>query len=324
MGWDMSLLQDQCARTLEQTDLSGKGVERIGGKVRDNYKKGDRRAIVVTDRVSAFDVVIGTVPFKGQVLNQMAAFWFEQMKHVAPNHLIDLPDPNVSIVRECKVLPVEFVFRGYLTGASPTSIWTAYARGEREYCGHRLPEGLRKHEPLPEPLLTPTTKAEKGAHDELISREELIQRGAITADLYDRAAALCARLFKAGTELAAARGLILVDTKYEIGLDAAGELCVIDEIHTPDSSRYWFESSYASSLSEGADPKSLDKEYVRRWLIAEGYSGKGAPPKLPDEVRCEAARRYIETFEIMTGRGFEPDTEEPHARLRRNLASFFA
>lgn len=323
MKWDMDLLREQCSRTLERTNLDG-GASRIEAKVRDNYVRDGRRAIVVSDRVSAFDVVLGTVPFKGQVLNQMAAFWFEQTRGIARNHLIEVPDPCVSIVRECRVLPVEFVFRGYLTGSSPTSIWTAYATGEREYCGHRLPDGLQKHQPLPEPLLTPTTKAEKGAHDELTSRESLIESGTISAELYDQAAELCGKLFRAGTDFAASRGLILVDTKYELGIDVEGELCVIDEIHTPDSSRYWFSESYADCLAAGEDPKSLDKEYLRRWLISQGYSGKGQPPSLPDAVRCEAARRYIETFEMVTGRSFEPSTEEPHERLRHNLASFFA
>ncbi len=327
MGLDLDLLMQQCAHTLERTDLArelGSDAERIEAKVRDNYVRGGRRAIVVTDRVSAFDVVIGTIPFKGQVLNQLAAFWFEQTKGVAPNHLLEVPDPSVSIVRECRVLPVEFVMRGYLTGSSPTSIWTAYERGERRYCGHRLPDGLSQHEPLAEPLLTPTTKAEKGAHDELTSRDELIARGVIQAELYDRAASLCNELFKVGTEFAASRGLILVDTKYELGIDAEGELCLIDEVHTPDSSRYWHHHSYAKSLAEGKNPQALDKEYVRRWLIEHGYRGEGAPPALPDEVRCEAARRYIETFEVVTGCGFAPSTEEPAARLRRNLAGFFS
>jgi len=327
MGWDLELLQAQCAHTLERTDLTaefGSDARRIEAKVRDNYVRQGRRAIVVSDRVSAFDVVLGTIPFKGQVLNQLAAFWFEQTRDVAPNHLLDVPDPCVSIVRECDVLPVEFVMRGYLTGSSPTSIWTAYERGERRYCGHDLAEGMSKHERLATPLLTPTTKAEKGAHDELTSREELIAGGVISEELYDRAAALCGALFQAGTAFAASRGLILVDTKYEMGIDSDGRLRLIDEVHTPDSSRYWFSQSYEKALSEGVDPQSLDKEYVRRWLISRGYRGEGLPPSLPDEVRCEAARRYIETFETVTGRAFEPSTEEPVARLRKNLAAFFA
>ncbi len=318
MGIDIKLLEEQCTRTLERTDYTGLG-ERIGGKVRDSYVADGRRTIVVTDRISCFDVVVGTIPFKGQVLNQTATFWFDRTRDLAANHLIECPDPNVSIVQECKILPVEFVYRGYLTGVSNTSIWTAYERGERSYCGHQLPDGMTKHQPLPEALLTPTTKAEKGAHDELTSREELIASGAITEELYDHAAALTARLFAEGQRFAATRGLILVDTKYELGLDAQGDLVVIDEIHTPDSSRYWYRDVYDQAMSKGEDPPALDKEYVRRWLVEQGYRGDGPSPELPVAVRCEAARRYIEAYEQVTGQSFEPNLDPPAERVARNL-----
>jgi len=318
MGIDPTLLRDQCERTLAGTHFEGLGTLEEG-KVRDSYISGDRRTIVVSDRVSCFDVIVGTLPFKGQVLNQIAAFWFEETSSLAKNHLIDVPDPNVSVVRECRTLPVEFVYRGYLTGSSPTSIWTAYDRGERVYCGHRLPEGMHKHERLPEALLTPTTKAPKGQHDELISREALIERGEISAERYDAAAALTGRLFAEGQRWAESRGLILVDTKYEIGVDEDDELVVIDEIHTPDSSRYWYHSTYEKALSDGRDPEALDKEYVRRWLGERGYKGEGAIPEIPVEVRCEASRRYIEAYEQITGRSFEPNLEPTEARIRRNL-----
>jgi len=323
MGTDPRLLRDQCERTLERTDLDGLGA-REEGKVRDSYVDGERRVIVVTDRVSCFDVVVGTLPFKGQVLNQLAAFWFERTREIAPNHLTAVPDPNVSVVRELAPLPVEFVMRGYLTGSSPTSIWTAYEKGAREYCGHRLPEGLRAHEPLPEPLLTPTTKAPKGEHDELTSREEILARGTLSEAVYDAAAELSHRLFAEGQRWAESRGLILVDTKYEIAQDADGSLVVVDEIHTPDSSRYWYRDRYDRALSEGRSPDALDKEYVRRWLGERGYRGDGPPPEIPVDVRCEASRRYIEAYEQLTGRGFEPDTEDPAPRLARNLAPFRA
>ncbi len=318
MGIDLPLLREMCSRTLERTDFTDLG-ERHEGKVRDSYVRGGRRTIVVSDRVSCFDVVVGTLPLKGQVLNQAAAFWFERTQHIAPNHLLEVPDPAVSLVKECRPLPVEFVYRGYLTGSTSTSIWTAYERGDREYCGHRLPEGLRRHERLPEPLLTPTTKAEQGEHDEPASRAQLIERGAIDEETFDRAAALCQALFVEGQRFASTRGLILVDTKYEIGVDGAGELVVIDEIHTPDSSRYWYAAAYERAMSQGESPQSLDKEYVRRWLQDQGYRGEGAIPTIPDEVRCEAARRYIEAFEQVTGEAFQPDTEEPSTRIRRNL-----
>jgi len=318
MGTDPKLLQEQCERTLFETNFEGLG-ELQRGKVRDSYVGDERRFIVVSDRVSCFDVVVGTLPFKGQVLNQVAAFWFEQTRDVAPNHLIEVPDPAVSVVRECRTLPVEFIYRGYLTGSTSTSIWTAYERGEREYCGHRLPEGLGRHEKLPEPLLTPTTKAEMGQHDELTSRSELIADGTISEELYDRCAAICRELFAAGQQWAESRGLILVDTKYELGLDADDQVVVIDEIHTPDSSRYWYLEAYGRAMSEGRDPEALDKEYVRRWLKEHGYTGEGTPPEIPADVRCEAARRYIEAYEQISGRDFAPDTEDPAIRIRRNL-----
>ena len=318
MGIDPIVLRDQCRRTLDRADFSELG-RRIEGKVRDCYVSAGRRTLVASDRISCFDVVVGTIPFKGQVLNELAAFWFEKTASVAPNHLLEVPDPCVTVARECRPLPVEFVYRGYLTGVTSTSIWRAYEAGERLYCGHRLPAGLRKHERLPEPLLTPTTKAEHGEHDALTSREELIASGAISAPHYDEAARIAARLFAAGQAWASSRGLILVDTKYEMGLDADGRILVIDEIHTPDSSRYWYADGYADAFARGEDPKSLDKEYVRRWLVEHGFRGEGPPPTLPDDVRCEAARRYIETFELITGRAFLPATDEPLARIRRNL-----
>jgi len=318
MGIDPQLLRELCSRTLESTDLPALG-RKEAGKVRDSYVQGGRRTIVVTDRVSCFDVVVGTLPLKGQVLNQVAAFWFERTREIAPNHLIDVPDPCVSRVRELRPLPVEFVYRGYLTGSSPTSIWTAYARGEREYCGHRLPEGLHRHEPLPAPLLTPTTKAARGEHDEPVSRAEILRRGLVDEETFDRAAALAAALFAEGQRFAASRGLVLADTKYEMGVEADGRIAVIDEIHTPDSSRYWYRDAYERALREGREPEALDKEYVRRWLAERGYRGQGAPPPLPDEVRCEAARRYVEAYERVTGRAFAPETEDPLPRILRNL-----
>ncbi len=322
MGIDPRLLVEQCGRTLERTDFPALG-RRVEGKVRDSYLRDGQRVLVTTDRVSTFDVIVGTLPFKGQVLNQLAAYWFERTRRVAPNHLVAVPDPCVSVARECRLLPIEFVMRGYLTGVSSTSIWTSYARGERVYCGHRLPEGLRKHEKLPEPLLTPTTKAEKGAHDELVSREQAIARGLISQAHYDGAAAIARALFAEGSRAALARGLILVDTKYEIGIGPDGNLTVIDEIHTPDSSRYWYRDGYERALSDGRDPEALDKEYLRRWLVERGWRGDGAHPAIPTDVRCEAARRYVEAYEQITGTAFEPSTEEPTSRIRRNLTRFF-
>jgi phosphoribosylaminoimidazole-succinocarboxamide synthase len=225
----------------------------------------------------------------------------------------------VSIVRECTLLPVEFVVRGYLTGSTSTSIWVRYAAGDRLYCGHRLPEGMTKHQKLAQPLLTPTTKAPQGEHDALTSRDEIVARGTLSAELYARAEAVTAELFRAGSEWAAGRGLILVDTKYELGLDEQGQLVVIDEIHTPDSSRYWYRDTYEQAMAQGRDPQALDKEYLRRWLQEQGYRGEGTPPRIPDDVRCEAARRYIEAYERITGAGFVPNLEPPAERIRAHL-----
>ena len=322
MAIDRKELAALCETTLDQTDFKGLG-KKIPGKVRDSYldpeNRPGKRTIIVSDRVSCFDRVVGTIPLKGQVLNQMAAFWFRQTADLIDHHLIDVPDPNVSIVRECKTLPVEFVMRGYLTGSTSTSIWTAYERGDRVYCGHALPDGLRRHEKLAEPLLTPTTKADFGDHDELSSRAALIESGAISEALYDEARAIAHRLFAEGQRFAEKQGLILVDTKYEMGLDDDGKVIVIDEIHTPDSSRYWRLDGYETALSRGESPPAIDKEYVRLWLGEQGYKGEGTPPDLPIDVRVTAAERYIAAFEQVSGQPFEPNYEPPVPRIERSL-----
>ena len=314
------LIRAQLARTLDETHLEIPGAAVYHGKVRDNYTVGDRRVIVVTDRISAFDVVLGTIPFKGQVLNRMAAHWFHETRDVAPNHVIEVPDPAVTLARACTPLPVEFVMRAYLTGVTSTSVWTHYAKGARRFCGHDLPAGMKKNEPLPRAILTPSTKAEKGGHDVSLSRDEILASGVIDAATFDECAAIAGRLFEFGRKRAAERGLILVDTKYELGRAPDGQITVIDEIHTPDSSRYWFAGDYEARLARGEEPRSLDKEFVRRWYAAQGYVGDGPPPPMTDEIRVEAAKRYIETFELVTGCAFEPDTSEPEARIVRNLA----
>ena len=316
---DRDTLSRALSTTLDHTNLDALG-RKYEGKVRDNYTTTDgRRYIVVTDRISAFDRVIGTLPLKGQVLNRLASYWFEQTRDVAPNHMIGMPDPTVLEARECAPLPVEMVVRAYVTGVTSTSIWTHYARGERTFCGHRLPDGLRKNERLPAPILTPSTKAPKGSHDVSASREEILAMGHITAADFDAAAKIAADLFAFGQKLCAERGLILVDTKYDLGKDADGRIVVIDEIHTPDSSRFWFTSSYAERFAKGEDPESFDKEYVRRWLKGTGFDGDGPIPTIPDEVRVEAASRYIEAYERITGTAFVPDLEDPSVRMPRNL-----
>lgn len=321
MTVDLETLKKGLSITLDATDLDFVGTK-YEGKVRDNYSTKDgRRVLVVTDRISAFDRVLGTLPFKGQVLNDIAGWWFNESKNVVPNHMLSTPDPNVLIGVECTPLPVEYVMRAYLTGVTSTSIWTHYEAGERVFCGHRLPDGLHKHQGLPEPILTPSTKADKGDHDVSASREEIIASGKISARDFDEAAEMAKTIFAFGQKICAERGLILVDTKYEFGKTKEGKIIVIDEIHTPDSSRFWYAGSYAGRMAAGEDPESFDKEYVRRWLAGVGYKGEGTPPQIPDDVRVEASRRYITACETIRGGEFKPNLEAPLPRIRKNLAS---
>jgi len=305
---------------LERTHFAFLGT-RYEGKVRDNYTTVDgRRVIVVTDRISAFDRVLGTLPLKGQLLTTCTTWWFDNTRDVAPNHLLSNPDPNVVIVRECRPLPVEMVVRAYLTGTTSTSIWVHYEGGAREFCGHRLPNGMRKHERLPKPLLTPSTKAANGAHDVSASREEILRLTGMSSADFDGAAALALALFARGQKLCQDRGLILVDTKYEFGKTPDGELVVIDEMHTPDSSRFWFADSYEDRFTSGADPESFDKDYVRRWLASRGFRGSGEVPLVPDDIRVEATLRYVQAVERITGTPFRPHlSSDPLGRIERNL-----
>ncbi len=313
-----SLIRENLSNTLDGTDFRTLGA-RYEGKVRDNYSRGGKRLIVVTDRISAFDHVLGTIPFKGQVLNGLAAHWFEKTRDVVPNHMLSKPDPNVLECVECTPLLVEMVMRSYLTGTTSTSIWTHYEKGSRLFCGHPLPEGMKKNQRLPAPILTPATKAPKGQHDISGSREDMIATGNVTSEDFDAAAALAKKLFAAGQAACAERGLILVDTKYEFGKTADGRMLVIDEIHTPDSSRYWMADTYEARFAAGKDPEPLDKDFVRRHYVGIGYRGDGPPPPLPDEVRVGAALRYMEAYERITGTTFVPDIQPPIARIEKNL-----
>jgi phosphoribosylaminoimidazole-succinocarboxamide synthase len=315
---DSAALQRALPYCLAGTDFRFLGAK-YEGKVRDNYTKDGRRFIVVTDRLSAFDRVLGTVPFKGQVLNRLAAWWFERTKNLVPNHVVRVPDPNVLECVECEPLLVEMVVRAYATGTTSTSLWAHYERGVRLFCGHVLPEGLKKHQLLPKPLLTPTTKAPKGEHDVSGSREEILATGKVTARDFDEAAVLAMTLFEAGQRICAERGLILVDTKYEFGRTRDGRLVAIDEIHTPDSSRFWRKATYEERFRAGQDPDPLDKDFVRRWYLAQGYKGDGDPPPMADDVRVGAGERYIAAYEQITGEAFVPDTAPPLERMTRNL-----
>lgn len=313
-----STIRSRLNNVLEATSFKGLGrLEK--GKVRDSYKQDGRRILVTTDRISAFDRILGTIPFKGQVLNQTAAFWFERTSDIVRNHVIAVPDPNVMVVKECEQLPLEFVVRGYLTGVTKTSAWYHYERGVRNFCGNRLPDGMVKDQKFDKPILTPTTKLEK--HDRPISRDEAIGEGLIDGDTFDSAAEICFRLFRRGREHAMKRGLILVDTKYEIGR-IGGEFAVSDEIHTPDSSRYWYADTYEELFKARKEQRKLDKEYVRLWLADRGFLGDGEPPSLTDEVRIEAARRYIQAYELITGKDFKVASGSVAERVEKVLTRY--
>lgn len=307
---------------LDKTDFPQLG-EKYEGKVRDNYSKGDRRIIIVSDRLSAFDRVITLIPFKGQVLNQMARFWFEKTKDIVGNHVIEFPDPNVVVAKECEALPVEMVVRGYLTGVTSTSVWKHYEKGVRNFCGNELPNGMIKNQKFDAPILTPSTKAEHGDHDESVSREEILERGQITPEDFDYMADVSMRLYQRGVEIAAKQGIILVDTKYEFGRDKDGNIVLIDEIHTPDSSRFWFADEYDRRLETGEEQKKIDKEYLREWLDSKGFTGDGEIPEIPDEIKVETASRYMEAFELITGETFEAEVGDVLARLEQNLSKYF-
>jgi phosphoribosylaminoimidazole-succinocarboxamide synthase len=256
---------------------------------------------------------LGLIPYKGQVLNQLSAFWFEQTADIVPNHLISLPDPNVTIATTAEPLPVEIVVRGYITGVTKTSLWYLYEQGDRRPYGIPLPDGLRKNDPLPAPIITPTTKAEKGGHDERLTRDEVLARGLVAPDLWAEIERVSLALFARGQEVAATAGLILVDTKYEFGL-VDGRLTLIDEIHTPDSSRYWTAVSQRQP-----EPENYDKEYLRAWFANQGYRGDGQPPAMPADFVAHVAARYIAAYERLTDQPFVPAAQPAAARITRAL-----
>lgn len=302
--------------TLDSTSFAHLGAQHRG-KVRDSYVEDGIRTIVTTDRQSAFDRVLGTIPFKGQALNEIANFWFAATADIVPNHLLEVPDPNVVRVRECKLVALEFVVRAYITGVTKTSLWFNYEQGQREAAGNQLSEGLRKNERLPRSILTPSTKLEE--HDRNISRADAIGEGLITEALFDRIATISFDLFARGTEVAAARGLILVDTKYEFGL-IDDEIVLIDEVHTPDSSRFWYGDTYEELFAAGKDQRALDKEPLREWFVERGFRGDGTAPSIPDEVRVATASRYIALAEEITQRPFEATLQTARDRVSSLLA----
>ncbi|WP_158818981.1 phosphoribosylaminoimidazolesuccinocarboxamide synthase [Methylocapsa sp. S129] len=296
------------------------------GKVRENYDLPDgRRIIIATDRLSAFDRAIASIPLKGQVLTQMARFWFEKTADLCPNHALEYPDPNVVVGQRLDILPVEFIVRGYLAGATGTSLLTLYKQGQREMYGARFPDGLRDNQALPEAIVTPTSKAFDGGHDEPLSAEEIMSSGLLTEAQWRTASGHALALFARGQAMARERGLILADTKYEFGTDREGRIVLADEIHTPDSSRYWFAATYPERFARGERPESFDKDFVRNWVAARCDPYKEPIPEIPDALIAQTTQVYIRAFETIAGRAFEPPApgEAPLDRIRKNLARYF-
>lgn len=296
------------------------------GKVRENYDLPDgSRVIIATDRISAFDRVLAAIPFKGQVLTQTARFWFDATADICPNHVIAYPDPNVVIGRRLDILPVEVIVRGYLAGTTSTSVLTKYRTGERRMYGLTLPDGLYDNEKLPSPILTPTSKAFDGGHDEPLSGEEILAKKLLTPEQWATVSDYALKLYERGAEIAARHGLILADTKYEFGLDRDGTIVLADEIHTPDSSRYWIAASYPDDFAAGRRPKSFDKDFIRAWVGARCDPYKDPIPEIPESLIAETSKVYIDAFEAITGKIFTPDLAgaTPLERVRSNLASYF-
>ena len=290
------------------------------GKVRDSYQVGEKRIIITTDRQSAFDRVLGFIPFKGQVLTQISKFWFENTEDIIQNHLISVPDPNVMLTKNCKVIPIEMVVRGYITGVTDTSIWGSYEKGERIIYGIKFPEGLSKNQKLPESVITPTTKAEAG-HDERLTEKEILQKEIVTPKIWKEMKKAALAIFERGQKICQKAGIILVDTKYEFGLDEKGKLILVDEVHTPDSSRYWIKKTYKERLKKGLEPESYDKEPLRIWFKEQGYTGKGKIPKMPPEFIAKMSMLYMSIFEKITGKKFVPDmSKNVTKRIKDNLS----
>ena len=302
------------------------------GKVRDCYDlpatatEPARRILISSDRISAFDRILAAIPYKGQVLTQLARWWFDRTADLCPNHVLAYPDPNVVIGKHVTILPVEVVVRGYLAGTTSTSVLTQYKAGVRTMYGHTLPDGLRDNQVLPAAIITPTSKAFDGGHDEPLTAAEIVSQGLLTAAQWDEVSAKALALFARGQKMAAERGLILVDTKYEFGLNAEGQILIADEIHTPDSSRYWIASGYQAAFEAGTRPPSFDKDVIRSWVGARCDPYKDPIPEIPAEMIEKTSRVYIDAYEQITGEPFVPDLtgETPLARVRANLAPWFA
>ena len=297
------------------------------GKVRDCYDiSGNRRILIASDRISAFDRILASIPFKGQVLTQMARFWFERTADICRNHVLEYPDPNVVIARKLQILPVEILVRGYLAGTTSTSILTRYKKGDRAIYGHGFPDGLRDHAKLPTPIITPTTKAFDGGHDAPLTADEILAQGLLTEGQWDAVSSIALALFARGQEVAAERGLILADTKYEFGTDEDGTIVLADEIHTPDSSRFWLADGYEAAFRDGTRPPSFDKDVIRTWVDARCDPYHDEIPDIPADLIDATAQVYVDAFQTITGQTFTPDVsvETPLARIRSNLSGYFS
>jgi phosphoribosylaminoimidazole-succinocarboxamide synthase len=319
---DRDTLKQRIPQALEAVELDWPhGRER--GKVRDLFSlPDDRWLIVTTDRLSAFDRILTAVPFKGQVLNQLSAFWFEQTADIIPNHIIDVPDPNVSLVHACEPLPVEVVVRGYITGVTGTALWYRYSLGERHIYGYDFPDEMVKNQPLPEPIITPTTKGRAGEHDERLTNAEVVERGLLNAETWEQIQAAALAIFKRGQEIARQGGLILVDTKYEFGRTPDSAVMIIDEVHTPDSSRFWLAESYEDRMANGEEPENFDKEFLRLWYADHGYRGDGEPPEPTGDLIAQVSERYIALYEKLTSQTFAPATYPAGPRIASTLQVF--
>jgi phosphoribosylaminoimidazole-succinocarboxamide synthase len=310
-------IKTQIKFTLNETDFENLG-KKYQGKVRDVYISKDKICLISTDRQSAFDRNLAKIPFKGQVLTQTSAFWFDKTKDIIPNHLIDVPDPNVIVAKKLNVFPVEVIIRGYITGVTNTAAWTAYQKGERYFCGNILPEGLKKNQKFEKPIITPTTKSAE--HDGPISPEEIVKRKLMTQEQWGYVTEKALKLFSRGSRLANKNGLILVDTKYEFGYDDNGKIYLTDEIHTPDSSRFWLENTYEARFTKGEEPENVDKEFLRLWFTehCDPYKDE-IMPEAPEDLVIELSKRYIKLYEMITGKQFEAEVGDVSKRIEKNL-----
>ena len=323
MTKDKTMISKDQLRQLLPGALEGTNYPLPGkssGKVRDWYELPDgKRLIITTDRLSAFDRILAGVPYKGQVLNQLSAWWFEQTRDIISNHIVSLPDPNAAVVHVAEPFPVEVIVRGYITGVTTTALWYRYSIGERNIYGYEFPEGLQKNQALPEPIITPTTKGGATGHDERLTCTEVVEKGLLDKQTWDQVQAAALAIFRHGQDVANKAGIILVDTKYEFGCSADGSVVLIDEVHTPDSSRFWKANSYEERFVAGKDPENFDKEFVRLAYAEKGYRGDGEIPSMPDELWVSASERYIQIYEMLTDKEFVPGAYPVEKRLLKNL-----